>query len=132
MTRPYRGFSLIELMIALVVLALLASFALPAYQNYVQRARRADATATLYQIQQSQIRYRGFNPGYAANVSALGLSATSPERYYTLSTATTSSGFYVQAVPASGSAQLKDSDCQTFRLEQSNANTVLTPEACWK
>ncbi|WP_308426737.1 type IV pilin protein [Vogesella fluminis] len=132
MTLPCRGFSLIELMVALGIIALLAAFALPAYQSYVMRARRADATSMLYQVQQSQIRYRGFNAGYASNMTTLGLSASSPENYYNITTGLIASGFYVVAKPASGSAQLKDSVCQTIRLEQVNANTPQTPEACWK
>lgn len=137
MTLPCRGFSLIELMVALGIIALLTAFALPAYQSYVTRARRADATSMLYQVQQSQIRYRGFNADYASDMATLGLSASSPEKYYNITTGPITSGtitigFYVEAKPASGSAQLKDSVCQTIRLEQVNANTPQTPEACWK
>lgn len=133
MTLPCRGFSLIELMVALGIIALLAAFALPAYQSYVMRARRADATSMLYQVQQSQIRYRGFNTGYTSSMSVLGFpTTTSTDKYYNITTGIASSGFYVEAKPASGSAQLKDSDCQTIRLEQVNATTLQTPEACWK
>jgi type IV pilus assembly protein PilE len=45
-TRP-TGFTLIEVMIVVAVVALLAGIALPSYQEYVRRAHRAHAQATL-------------------------------------------------------------------------------------
>ncbi|MBS3745013.1 MAG: prepilin-type N-terminal cleavage/methylation domain-containing protein, partial [Wenzhouxiangellaceae bacterium] len=42
-----RGFTLIELMITVAILAILVGIALPAYQNQVQKARRADAVSGL-------------------------------------------------------------------------------------
>lgn len=43
----HSGFSLIELMIVVVIVGILASIALPAYSDYVRRARAADAVAQL-------------------------------------------------------------------------------------
>ena len=45
--RHSQGFSLIELMIVVVIIALLAAFAVPAYSDYVMRARIPDATSAL-------------------------------------------------------------------------------------
>ncbi|WP_445003565.1 type IV pilin protein [Halomonas mongoliensis] len=49
-TRRTAGFTLIELMIAVAVIGILASIAIPSYQNYVQNARRADAQSILMEI----------------------------------------------------------------------------------
>lgn len=50
MTVPHRlqyGFSLIELMIAVAIVGVLTTFALPAYQDYAARAQAAEATELL-------------------------------------------------------------------------------------
>ena len=42
-----KGFTLVELMIAVVVVSILAAIALPAYSNYVKRGKISEATANL-------------------------------------------------------------------------------------
>ena len=45
--KKMQGFTLIEIMIALLIIGILASVAVPNYQAYVQKAKRADAQAAL-------------------------------------------------------------------------------------
>jgi type IV pilus assembly protein PilE len=54
--RAMRGFSLMEVMIAVVIVGILAEFALPQYRNYVNRGRIIDATARLsdFRVQMEQ------------------------------------------------------------------------------
>ena len=56
MERP-KGFSLIELMIAIVVVAILASIAVPSYRQYVLRSHRVEAKATLLNVATEQEKF---------------------------------------------------------------------------
>lgn len=47
MKKPMTGFTLMELMIAVVVVGILAAIAIPAYQSQIQKTRRADAQGAL-------------------------------------------------------------------------------------
>jgi type IV pilus assembly protein PilA len=48
--RKKQGFTLVELMIVVAIVAILAALALPAYQDYVVRARVAEAAATAWAL----------------------------------------------------------------------------------
>ena len=67
MERPKSsGFTLIELMIVVVIIAVLAAVAIPAFQSYVMRARAAEAPAFLGEIRQRQEAYRAEFGMYAS------------------------------------------------------------------
>lgn len=67
------GFSLIELMASLVIIALMLAAALPAYQGLIVRAKRVQGQATLLKLMQQQERY------YSQNNRYLAFSAASDE-----------------------------------------------------
>ncbi len=70
------GFTLIELMITIVIVATLAAIALPAYNYYVKRSREVEATTALSDIRAAQLVYkqdiRQGNGHFASDLTALG------------------------------------------------------------
>ena len=74
------AFTLVELMIAILVLAALAAIAIPSYQEYIERARRSQAIRDIAQIGMIIERFYTMNQTYPANLAALGagVPATDP------------------------------------------------------
>lgn len=62
-------------MIAVVIVAVLATIALPSYRNYVLRANRTVAKAALSELVSRQASYRAETKRYATTFSRLGWSA---------------------------------------------------------
>jgi type IV pilus assembly protein PilE len=70
-TRPIvRGFTLMEVLIALVIVAALAALAIPNYTEYVNRGYRSDARAALLLAAQWQERFRTENNAYSSTLPA--------------------------------------------------------------
>lgn len=127
-----RGFTLIELMIAVAVIAILAVIALPSYQRYVLEARRVDGQNALQRIQLAQEKWRTNHNSFAASLTDLGLGNTSDEGHYTLSIVSASATAYTATASATG-AQASDTACATLQLALSNGvNMATTPTGCWK
>ena len=135
--RSARGVTLIELMIVVVVISILGVIAVPSYRDYMQRAQRVDATATLLRVAANQERFYLQNNTYTNNLVAVGVDATgvTDKGLYTIDIPVANANtFTVRAVPAGGSPMNADADCQTFSLTAQGVRTT-GPEPvddCWK
>lgn len=98
--RTRSGFTLIEVMIALAIIAILATVALPSYEAYVVKTRRVEARAALLKTMQLQEQYYTRFNKYLAfdHVTAI---ADLPFRPYTGDTA--SGSYYGLTAQACGS-----------------------------
>lgn len=67
-----RGFTLIEVMIVVVIIGILASIALPSYQQYIIRGNRAAAQAQMMDIANLEQQYILANRVYTATGADLG------------------------------------------------------------
>lgn len=87
--QPQGGFSLIEVMITVAIVAIVAAIALPSYGQYVTKSRRADGIAELSRIMQQQEKYFLNELSYVTDLSTLGFSVknnavASEGGYYTV------------------------------------------------
>jgi type IV pilus assembly protein PilE len=133
MRRLSRGFSLLELLIALAVIGILAAICYPSYQQYVLKTYRTEAVAQLLQLANAQEHYLADYASYATDLRALGVTAAElPPRYhFTLAVSEAGQAFELTAV-AQG-AQLADSECTTLTLNQYGQRNALSPQNshCW-
>ena len=116
---PARGFTLVELMIVIVIVAILLAVAVPSYQNSVQKGRRADAKSALLDVanrQEGNMLDRGT---YSLELTDLGFNQNpylSEEGHYSVAATVCSGGsiarcYVLTATPLSGSPQADDTRC---------------------
>jgi type IV pilus assembly protein PilE len=76
---PHRGFTLVELLVAMAIVGIIALFAYPSYEAYIVRSNRAAAQSVLLDVAQRQQQYLLDNRSYAtwAQITAAGLTVPS-------------------------------------------------------
>ncbi|MFN7723963.1 MAG: type IV pilin protein [Rubrivivax sp.] len=123
--RQNRGFSLLELMIALVVVGILVSIALPSFNNAMRKSRRADAYTALSAVQLAQERWRANRSTYSNSLGSTGLNlpSNSPNDHYELAIdASDGTSYTVTASAKSTSSQSGDGNCVRLRLTMANGS----------
>jgi type IV pilus assembly protein PilE len=122
-----RGFTLIEILIAMALAVILLMIALPSFQESIRKGRRSDAVNALAQIQQAQERWRANNLSYSSNLAALGLSANSTGGLYALTLSNTSAtGYTATATANAGASQARDQSCIALSVTLAAGNLGYT------
>lgn len=139
--RRISGFTLIELMIAVVVVAILTAIALPSYQEYVTRGKIAEATANLADM---RVKLEQFFQDNRTYVGACVAGTTAPlptgTRYFTFTCPTrTATTFTITATGIAGAGM----GGFVYTVDQANAQATTitggsaaatngwTGAACW-
>jgi len=139
-----KGFTLIELMIVVVVIAILAAIAYPSYREQIYKSRRSDAQAALLNtaqvLERCYTEYNAYNnancPAISSGGSGLSSAYTSTENgYYTLSATTlAANAFTLRATPQGTQAEDK---CGKLTYDHvgtkgiQDAATGMTVGDCW-
>ncbi|KAB7623150.1 type IV pilin protein [Alkalilimnicola sp. S0819] len=138
--RSNRGFSLIELMIAVAILGILVAIAVPSYTEHVRSSNRADARAALVELAQLMERYYTENNRYDDGSNGTTAPALTPslgnDGYNISISNVTATSFTLQAAPVAGGIQDGDR-CGTLTLDQTGLGNItgqgagVTRADCW-
>ena len=133
------GFTLIELMIAVGIVALLAAIAYPSYIDHIRKSRRAEAKTLLLEAQSKQERFLTESNIYATSMTSLGYPAN-PEPtengWYTVAVTNVvgppNPSFRLDAVPQND--QTNDTACGTLQVDSFGRQFVTgsgSVNQCW-
>lgn len=121
------GFTLIEVLVTVAIVAILAAIAFPNYSAYIQKTRRADAQEKLLDLAAQMERWFFSQNRYPeqASIAQLG-GATSKDGHYTVTITTVApfNTYTLTAAPVAGGSQATDTECQFFTITNTGALTA--------
>lgn len=132
------GFTLIELLIVVAIIGILASIAIPSYNDYVRRAKLTDGTAVFadYRVKLEQYFQDNRNYGLAAGACGVAGPTTSPYFTYACVVGAAPTTFVVTATSVAGSG-LGPAGAFVYTLNELNARattvykSVAVTKGCW-
>jgi type IV pilus assembly protein PilE len=133
--RPRAGFTLIEVVIAMTIIAILAAIAIPAYTQYIVRGHRSEARGAVLAAAQWMERWRTENGTYATAVLPAPLAASPPAPQtakYTLGLTNLTAATYTLEATPTGS--MTGDACGNLTLSHLGVRNNTGTEAlntCW-
>ena len=122
LTGRSRGFTLVEMMIAVAVAGVMSGIAYPSFQGVLHKSRRTEALVALMQVQAAQERWRSNHRSYGT-LAEIGIAATTTGGHYTLQVADVGDDGYDATAVASG-GQSRDATCRHLRLRLDGATVA--------
>lgn len=134
--RSHRGFTLIELMVTVAIVAILASVAIPSYRDYVTRGRIPDATNGLSTLRTQMEQYYLDNRTYVGGCAAGTVAPLPTSSNFTFScTGLTPSAFTATATGTGTMAgfvyAVNESNTRTTTGVPASSGWGITPANCW-
>jgi len=143
-TRSY-GFTLVELMVVVVILAIIVGIAYPSYRNYMVQTRRSDAQSILTQVSHTQEKFFSscnrytttMNAGTISSCDGLGYpNNLSPDGHYSVAVVgntiagagTISTAYTATATPVGGGLQAGNG---ALRIDSTGVRQWNKPGASW-
>jgi len=122
-----KGFSLIELMIVISVVAILVTLSYPSYVNFIRKADRAEAQVELLDWTNRQQVWRADHPSYNT-----GINPTDTE-FYEYTIVATDTSFTLTATALNGQTADKEDgvSCSTLTLNHAGMQGPAGHEECW-
>lgn len=128
-----RGFTLIELIIVIAIVAVLVTVALPTYRDHVRKSRRAEAQAYLMAVAGRQSQFLVDTRGYASSLATINIPMpASVVASYDVTLAAVAGPpptFLLTAAPKVGTDQTYER-CGTLTIDQTGAKTA-SLSSCW-
>ena len=129
--RRRRGFTLLELLVAVAIVGILAAVAYPSYQQQVRKSRRAEAQSFLMAVAGRQQQFLLDTRAYALTVAAVGVPVpASVGSNYTLAIAVAAGPPPTYTVTATPNGTQADEACGTLSIDQAGAKTAAIG-GCW-
>ena len=146
------GFTLVELMVTVAIIAILATLALPSYERYISKSNRVDATTEVMKLAAAQEKYYLQNNSYATEplLAAFingGTTLETQSGYYGVevkgkdgleTVLAYQQGYVLRLTPPSGTRQfIKDTPCRDIIMDQTgngtskNAAGTDSTSECW-